>query len=112
MILSENLWLGLLFTAYWLIILSGGVLLVMALTYIFRKFFTAKPSPPKVEEVEEVGEEKSIEEIELSAAISAVVAYMTSQTTVKLYTEKVQEPSTSLWKASSILYSTGYEGVG
>jgi hypothetical protein len=110
MILSENVWLGLLFTAYWLIILSAGVLLVMALTYVFRKFFAAKPSPTRVEEV---GEGKSVEEeLELSAAISAAIAYVTSPTTVKPYVEKVQESSASLWKASSILSSTGYEGVG
>jgi len=110
MILSDNVWLGLLFTAYWLIILSAGVLLVMALTYVFRKFFAAKPSPTRVEEVRE--EESVGDELELSAAISAVIAYMTSPTPVKSYVEKVQEPSLSLWKASSILSSTGYEEVG
>lgn len=110
MVLSENVWLGLLFTAYWLIILSAGVVLVTALTYVFRKFFSAKPSPTRVEEV---GEEKSVEEeLELSAAISAVLAYMTSPTTTKPYLERSQEPTASLWKASSMLSSTGYEGVG
>ena len=83
----------------------------MALIYIFRRIFTSKPSPPMEEVMETIKEERDGEDIEF-AAIAAVIAYVTTPRATVAYVERVQEPTPSLWKISSILNSSRFKEVG
>ncbi|MEM0275033.1 MAG: hypothetical protein QXE67_02135 [Nitrososphaerota archaeon] len=102
MVLIENISLGLVFTLYWLMFLTGGVLLLLLVTYIIRRVLSTKPK--ELEEKAEL-EEVTEEDLELVAGLSAVFATLSKPTEIS-YRVEMPQPSTSLWKISSILYSS------
>ncbi|MEM2548064.1 MAG: hypothetical protein QW810_04315 [Nitrososphaerota archaeon] len=103
----EDLNLGFGFTLGWLALLTGGVLLILLITYLLRRVMPSKAVEieEKTESKEEVGEE----DLELIAGLSAVITTLSLPVKNK-YIREPLTPTTSLWKISSILYSSRYEG--
>lgn len=109
MILMENLALGIGFVLNWLLLLSSGVILLLLITYLVRRILS-----PRQVEIEQTAEPKSEEGgengLELIAGISAVLASL--QHPIKTeHVREITKPTVSLWKISSMLYSSRYREV-
>lgn len=105
MILMGDLSLGFAFALGWLTLLTGGVILILLITYLLRRVLS--PKTVKIEEEIESKEEVIEGELELIAGLSAVVTAL-SQPVKTEYVREPIIPTTSIWKISSILYSSRY----
>lgn len=107
MVIMDNIGLGLAFTLVWFLLLTGGVFLLLLMTYLLRR--ALPPKPVKIKENTESKEEVTEGDLELIAGVSAVIAALSRPVKTEHVREFLQ-PSTSLWKISSTLYSLRYEG--